>query len=233
MNYSVHFKEKEDEQLLELLSNRKVLNFEAQRCLLHEIEKRSLEVDAQALRELNQLIDIEQSKIRDFQYLPFLGFSIKSDGETVIKRLGGARRVDLFSAFFAVVMMFSGVPLTTIIIDFMENGLTGAGQVIGFIVCIAVVIYGILLFLRSLERIFDFWRFEILKTNDSLFIKKGSDTYSLDVATKSSLRVASRDGRTKLVLARDDDREPITLMSTDGGLRLHLTLKHLRDYLVQ
>ncbi|MEM9327509.1 MAG: hypothetical protein AAGA85_17715 [Bacteroidota bacterium] len=233
MNYSDHFKDKEDRELVDLLENRKVLNFEAQKCLVSELERRQLQVDEAAVSELRSLIAHEEQNIKDFQYLPFLGFTLRRDPELRIRRLGSARTVDILSVLVAVLMMLVTIPLTWIIQSFINEGLQGVSQVMGFITCVGVLVFGLLLFLRSIERIFNYWRFSIVKEGDQVQIIKGGESYTIQGDRSSSLRILSSDGISRLVLAQESSNEPVTVMSTDGGLRLHLTLKHLRDYLVE
>lgn len=235
MIYNKIFKQKERSELIDLLADRKRLNYDAKTALLEMINsdgffnsQYSEEVD-----ELKQDVDHEEGSISSFAYLKYLGFRINQSGDTIkLTRLSRFYFIDLLGVLIGAILSgiaYFGWSEWQVI---FSEGVSTMPVVISLSTTIVSII-GIILLIRSLARYLEYSGFEITKNSTGLMIKKRNDIMVDSVLVKnSSLDIEQSDSSISLVYINDQG-ESVPIIKTRGGMKVRKTLIHLKNLLAE
>ena len=233
MIYNKIFKQKERSELIDLLSNRGVMNYNAKSALLDIVqtdeffkEKYPDEID-----ELKAEVENDETSIASFDYLKYLGFRISQIGDTIkVTRLSRFYMVDLLGVLIGALLAgiaYFGLAEWKIL---FTVGVSIGPLVISLVTAIIAII-GIMLLVRSLSRYLEFSGFEIVRNSSGLMIRKRNDILVESVLVKeSSLDLVETEKDLSLIY-RNDNGDAVNVIRTSGGMKVRKTLVHLKNLL--
>lgn len=233
MIYNKIFKQKERNELIDLLSNRGAMNYNAKSALLDIVQTDEFFKDKypEEIDELKSEVESEESSIASFDYLKYLGFRISQIGDTIkITRLSRFYMVDLMGvligALLAGIAYFGLEEWKTL----FTVGVSIGPLVISLVTAI-IALVGVILLVKCLSRYLEFSGFEIVRNSSGLMIKKRNDILVESVLVKeSSLELLETDKGLSLIY-HNDNGEAINVITTTGGTKVRKTLVHLKNLL--
>ncbi len=233
MIYNKIFKQKERGELIDLLSERKRLSYDAKSALLEVIHTDEF-FNSQYTNELNKLkedVDGEESSISSFSYLKYLGFRIIQEGDTIrITRLSRFYFVDLLGILIGALLAgvaYFGLSEWRII---LTEGVSTMPAVISLSTAI-VSIVGIILLARSLSRYLEYSGFEIVKNSTGLLIRKRNDIMVDSILVKNSSLDLEETENALFLVYHNEKGESVRVIKTSGGMKVRKTLIHLKNLL--
>ncbi len=233
MIYNKIFKQKERNELIDLLSNRGAMNYNAKSALLEIVQTDEFFKDkySEEIIQLKSEIEHEESSIASFDYLKYLGFRISQIGDTIkVTRLSRFYMVDLMGILIGALlagMAYFGLPEWKIL---FTVGISIGPLVISVLTAIIAII-GLILLVKSLSRYMEYSGFEMVRNSSGLMIRKRNDIMVESILVKeSSLELIESDSELSLVY-HNDNGEAISVIRTTGGVKVRKTLVHLKNLL--
>ena len=233
MIYNKIFKQKERSELIDLLSNRGVMNYNAKSALLDIVETDEFfkEKYPDEIDELKAEVDNDETSIASFDYLKYLGFRISQIGDTIkVTRLSRFYMVDLLGVLIGALLAgiaYFGLAEWKIL---FTVGVSIGPLVISLVTAIIAII-GIMLLVRSLSRYLEFSGFEIVRNSSGLMIRKRNDILVESVLVKeSSLDLVETEKDLSLIY-RNNNGDAVNVIRTSGGMKVRKTLVHLKNLL--
>lgn len=233
MIYNKIFKQKERSELIDLLSNRGVMNYNAKSALLDIVETDEFfkEKYPDEIDELKAEVENDETSIASFDYLKYLGFRISQIGDTIkVTRLSRFYMVDLLGVLIGALLAgiaYFGLAEWKIL---FTVGVSIGPLVISLVTAIIAII-GIMLLVRSLSRYLEFSGFEIVRNSSGLMIRKRNDILVESVLVKeSSLDLVETEKDLSLIY-RNDNGDAVNVIRTSGGMKVRKTLVHLKNLL--
>lgn len=233
MLYSKIFKQKERTDLIDLLSNRRAMNYDAKSALFELINTDEF-FNSKYGTEINDLkaeIEEEDASIASFDYLKYLGFKIFRDENNIkITRLSQFYLVDLMGILIGGLlagMAYFAWPEWNYI---YQNGMSVVPVVMA-VVSSVISLIGVLLVIRCISRYFEYAGFEIIKNASGLRIKKRNDVFVDSILVHESKLDLLETNHDISLVYHNDRGEAIPIIKTKGGMKVRRTLVHLKDLL--
>ena len=233
MIYNKIFKQKERSELIDLLSNRGVMNYNAKSALLNIVETDEFfkEKYPDEIDDLKAEVENDETSIASFDYLKYLGFRISQIGDTIkVTRLSRFYMVDLLGVLIGALLAgiaYFGLAEWKVL---FTVGVSIGPLVISLVTAIIAII-GIMLLVKCLSRYLEFSGFEIVRNSTGLMIRKRNDILVESVLVKeSSLDLVETDRDLSLIY-RNDNGEAVNVIRTSGGMKVRKTLLHLKNLL--
>lgn len=233
MIYNKIFKQKERGELIDLLSQRKKLNFDAKNALLDLVNTDEF-FNSQYAREIDDLredLKIEESSITSFNYLKYLGFRITQEGDTIkVTRLSRFYFVDLMGILIGALLAgiaYFGLPEWKVI---YTEGVSTMPAVISISTTV-VALVGVALLVRSLSRYLEYSGFEIMKSSTGLMIKKRNDILVDSILVKNTSLDLEQSEDSLSLIYHNEQGKSVRVITTRGGVKARKTLVHLKNLL--
>jgi hypothetical protein len=215
------------EGILDLMNSDLSLNYNA----LVELENRAIEMGVNPSEKLLQKLKDENSKIRDLSYLKNFGFksvgSIDS-GVFEIRRSGTGRLIDIVALFIGVLLMFVLPESYNQLLILINEG-PDFSVIVALILAILLGFLGLMLVIRAINRILDYWGLTIIKNPNGVIIRKSGKEYVESQLNSEYFNIVSNEEYT--VLNYELNGEQIPLIQTRGGIKQKLTIEHLKHLL--
>ncbi|XOV94536.1 MAG: hypothetical protein ACFHWX_07490 [Bacteroidota bacterium] len=233
MIYNKIFKQKERNELIDLLSERKKLNYNAKSALLDIINADEYFTSnfSEALDELKADVEKEESSITSFDYLKYLGFRISKEGDTIkVTRLSRFYLVDLIGVLIGALLsgiIYFGIPSWNML---LSEGISTVPIVISVLTTVIALI-GLILLVKSLSRYIEYSGFEIVKNASGLMIKKRNDILIESVLVKESSLDLEESEKGLAMVYHDEQGKSINIIQTKGGVHVRKTLIQLKNLL--
>lgn len=219
------YQDKDDRQLLDLVSIHKKLTFQAQLLLKREVDKRQLDAD---LTEFHQSIEDKRSKINHLDYLENMGFQSHDLSDSIeITRTKKAVIMDVVAVIVGIVFLFIGVFAVVTLVDSFNSD--EAFNIFEMLLYVGLAYLGILgfQFLSGINRLIDHSGFKLLGLDQMITLRKRFDMTLSEVQKESSsLNLSSSEE--EITLQMDD----VDIISTYSDNNVHkMTLKKLKEKL--
>ncbi|MEP5544584.1 hypothetical protein [Maribacter dokdonensis] len=203
------------------MNQHSLLTFEAQLSLQEELQKRAVVVD---LSDLNTTIANKRAQIQNLEYLKDFGFQANRnvDGFTVT-RTQKALFTDVLAVIVGILVFLLGVYGCINLVYTFINGDELDVFTLAYKFAMAGLIFIGFSFFSGLQRLFDFYEFELRKANGSITLKKRFDVKLEEVQINA----------TDIHLEEDEDILAIklgheTIFTSNGGNLIQtLTLQEL------
>ena len=219
------YQDKNDRQLLDLVSIHEKLTFHAQLNLKVEIHKRNLNAD---LNALDQAIEEKRAKINNLDYLENMGFKLNDHREFIeITRSGKAVMMDLVAVIVGLIFLFIGIYAVVALIDSINS--EDELNIFALLMNVGLAYLGILgfQFLSGMNRLIDHSGFKLLGLDQMITLRKRFQMKKIEVQkVPSSVHLSNSEE--EITLQMDD----VDIMSTSSDNYLHkMTLKKLKEKL--
>ena len=215
------YSDRTNSELIEIMNQHSLLTFEAQLSLQEELQKRAVVVD---LSDLNTTIANKRAQIQNLEYLKDFGFQANRtvDGFTVT-RTQKALFTDVLAVIVGLLVFLLGVYGCISLVYTFINGDELDVFTLAYKFAMAGLIFIGFSFFSGLQRLFDFYGFELRKANGSITLKKRFDVKLEEVQINA----------TDIHLEEDEDILAIklgheTIFTSNGGNLIQtLTLQEL------
>ncbi|WP_405384285.1 hypothetical protein [Maribacter sp. LLG6340-A2] len=208
-------------ELIEIMNQHSLLTFEAQLSLQDELQKRAVVVD---MSDLNATIANKRAQIQNLEYLKDFGFqaNITDDG-LIVTRTNKALFTDVLAVVVGLLVFFLGIYGCINLVYTFINGEELDVFTLAYKFAMAGLLFIGLSFFSGLQRLFDFYGFELRKVNGSMTLKKRFDVKLEEVNIDPADVHLEED---EDILALKLGRETI-FTSNSGNLIQTLTLQNL------
>ncbi|SIQ89460.1 hypothetical protein [Maribacter ulvicola] len=212
-------------ELIEILDQHALLTFEAQLSLLDELKQRAVVVD---LSGLEATIANKRAEINNLEYLRDFGFQAnKSADGLVVTRTQKALLTDVLALIVGLLVFMLGIYGCINLVYTFINGDELDVFTLAYKFAMAALIFIGISFFSGLQRLFDFYGFELRKLNGSVTLKKRFDVKLEEVKVNpADIHLDTDQDILSLKLGHD------TIFTANGGnLIQSLTLKELANEL--
>ncbi|WP_405412810.1 hypothetical protein [Maribacter sp. Asnod1-A12] len=167
------YSDKTNSELIEILDQHSLLTFEAQLSLQEELQKRAVVVD---LSGLETTIANRLTQINNLEYLKDFGFQANRtvDGLTVT-RTKKALLTDVLAIMVGLFVFLLGIYGCINLVFAFINGEELDVFTLAYKFAMAGLVFIGISFFSGLQRLFDFYGFELNKSNGSVSLKKRFD----------------------------------------------------------
>ena len=215
------YSDRTNSELIEILDQHSLLTFEAQLNLQDELQKRAVVVD---LSGLETTIANKLAQINNLEYLKDFGFQANktADGLTVT-RTTKALLNDVLAVIVGLLVFLLGIYGCINLVYTFINGDELDVFTLAYKFAMAGLIFIGISFFSGLQRLFDFYGFELRKLNGLVTLKKRFDVKLEEInVNPSDIHLDSDHDLLSLKLGHD------TIFTSNGGnLIQSLTLKEL------
>ncbi|WP_324025277.1 hypothetical protein QSV08_19025 [Maribacter sp. BPC-D8] len=215
------YSDRTNSELIEILDQHSLLTFEAQLNLQDELQKRTVVVD---LSGLETTIANKLAQINNLEYLKDFGFQANktADGLTVT-RTTKALLTDVLAVIVGLLVFFLGIYGCINLVYTFINGDELDVFTLAYKFAMASLVFIGISFFSGLQRLFDFYGFELSKLNGLVTLKKRFDVKLEEIKVNpSDIHLDSDHDLLSLKLGHD------TIFTSNGGnLIQSLTLKEL------
>lgn len=219
------YQDKNDRQLLELVSIHKKLTFQAQLYLKREIDKRQLDTD---LTEFHQTIEDKRSKINNLDYLENMGFQSHDTNHSIeITRTTRAVVMDMVAIIVGLLFLVIGIYAVVTLVDSFNS--EEAFNIFELLLNVGLAYLGILgfQFLSGMNRLIDHSGFKLLGLDQMITLRKRFDM-TLSEIQKAPSSIHLDNSEEEITLQMDD----VDIISTYSDNNVHkMTLKKLKKKL--
>ncbi|WP_116771077.1 hypothetical protein [Maribacter litoralis] len=160
-------------ELIAIMNQHSLLTFEAQLSLQDELQKRAVVVD---MSDLNATIANKRAQIQNLEYLKDFGFQANrtEDGLTVT-RTNKALFTDILAVIVGLLVFLLGIYGCINLVYTFINGDELDVFTLAYKFAMAGLLFIGFSFFSGLQRLFDFYGFELRKSNSSVTLKKRFD----------------------------------------------------------
>jgi hypothetical protein len=219
------YQNKNDRQLLELVSIHKKLTFQAQLYLKREIDKRQLDTD---LTDFHQTIEDKRSKINNLDYLENMGFQSQDTNNSIeITRTTRAIIMDVVAIIVGLLFLVIGIYAVVTLVDSFNS--EEAFNIFELLLNVGLAYLGILgfQFLSGMNRLIDHSGFKLLGLDQMITLRKRFDM-TLSEIQKAPSSIHLDNSEEEITLQMDD----VDIISTYSDNNVHkMTLKKLKEKL--
>jgi hypothetical protein len=219
------YQNKNDRQLLELVSIHKKLTFQAQLYLKREIDKRQLDTD---LTDFHQTIEDKRSKINNLDYLENMGFQSQDTNNSIeITRTTRAIIMDVVAIIVGLLFLVIGIYAVVTLVDSFNS--EEAFNIFELLLNVGLAYLGILgfQFLSGMNRLIDHSGFKLLGLDQMITLRKRFDM-TLSEIQKAPSSIHLNNSEEEITLQMDD----VDIISTYSDNNVHkMTLKKLKEKL--
>jgi hypothetical protein len=219
------YQDKNDHQLLELVSIHKKLTFQAQLYLKREIDKRQLDTD---LTDFHQTIEDKRSKINNLDYLENMGFQSQDTNNSIeITRTTRAIIMDVVAIIVGLLFLVIGIYAVVTLVDSFNS--EEAFNIFELLLNVGLAYLGILgfQFLSGMNRLIDHSGFKLLGLDQMITLRKRFDM-TLSEIQKAPSSIHLNNSEEEITLQMDD----VDIISTYSDNNVHkMTLKKLKEKL--
>ncbi|MEP2278158.1 hypothetical protein [Maribacter sp.] len=215
------YSDRTNSELIEIMDQHSLLTFEAQLSLHEELEKRAVVVD---LSNLENTISNKRAEINNLDYLKDFGFRAdKTADGLVVTRTQKALLTDVLAVIVGLLVFMLGIYGCINLVYTFINGEELDVFTLAYKFAMAALIYIGFSFFSGLQRLFDFYGFELSKVNGSVTLKKRFDVKLEEIKVNpSDIHLDADEDILSLKLGHD------TIFTSNGGnLIQSLTLKEL------
>ncbi|WP_430429477.1 hypothetical protein [Maribacter litoralis] len=215
------YSDRTNSELIEIMNQHSLLTFEAQLSLQDELQKRAVVVD---MSDLNTTIANKRVQIKNLDYLKDFGFQAnRTADELTVTRTQKALFTDILAVIVGLLVFLLGIYGCINLVYTFINGDELDVFTLAYKFAMAGLLFIGFSFFSGLQRLFDFYGFELRKSNSSVTLKKRFDVKLEEIKIDPADVHLEED---EDILALKLGRETI-FTSNSGNLIQTLTLQDL------
>ncbi len=215
--YSKLFENKELPEIKNIIDNTESLTYEAKLALQKIITEKYSDnnyISSEKIQNLNSSLESDDNNIKSLRYLNYIGIDLFKENDKITVRKSNSAKIRDFWGIFLSSFMIIFLLLS---IYYRAKFFLSEFQLSGFISAIIITsigILGLILFLKTLDRITFYKDFFITKTNDNIIInqKHNKDLNRKRFPTSSKLYIQHSDNEDIITLVLRNDTENINII---------------------